>query len=262
MPVLGAPPGRARRRRLTPTSSTHPVPLCPDITGPIVLQTYRAIADYEKSSGSEMALAAGDVVDVVEKSQSGQPPALLGLPCCLHLWPQVPDEALPLGQPQASSPPGPGALTVLPTLWVTLSLSVHPGLAVGSRTYRWLHGTSWGHIRWAGQLLTMRVEWVPSCGSVTPCVGGCDLGVGCGEGDISESKCWMFVCLSVLTTPMAEGGCQARPDFWPHTLFTGWWFCQMKTKRGWVPASYLEPLDSPDEAEDPEPDYAGVPCRP
>ncbi|XP_012584760.1 PREDICTED: neutrophil cytosol factor 1 isoform X2 [Condylura cristata] len=78
-----------------------------DITGPIILQTYRAIADYEKNSGSEMALAVGDVVDIVEKSQSG------------------------------------------------------------------------------------------------------------------------------------------------------WWFCQMKTKRGWVPASYLEPLDSPDEPEDPEPNYAG-----
>ncbi|XP_049760754.1 neutrophil cytosol factor 1 isoform X1 [Loxodonta africana] len=80
-----------------------------DITGPIILQTYRAIADYEKSSGSEMALASGDVVDVVEKGESG------------------------------------------------------------------------------------------------------------------------------------------------------WWFCQMKAKRGWVPASYLEPLDSPDEAEDPEPNYAGEP---
>ncbi|KAM5328974.1 neutrophil cytosol factor 1 [Glossophaga mutica] len=80
-----------------------------DITGPIILQTYRAIADYKKGSGSEMALAMGDVVDVVEKGESG------------------------------------------------------------------------------------------------------------------------------------------------------WWFCQMKTKRGWVPASYLEPLDSPDEAEDPEPNYAGEP---
>uniref|UniRef100_G3TIN7 Neutrophil cytosolic factor 1 n=1 Tax=Loxodonta africana TaxID=9785 RepID=G3TIN7_LOXAF len=82
-----------------------------DITGPIILQTYRAIADYEKSSGSEMALASGDVVDVVEKGESGR-----------------------------------------------------------------------------------------------------------------------------------------------------WWFCQMKAKRGWVPASYLEPLDSPDEAEDPEPNYAGAPA--
>ncbi|XP_025720329.1 neutrophil cytosol factor 1 [Callorhinus ursinus] len=80
-----------------------------DITGPIILQTYRAIADCEKTSGSQMALATGDVVDVVEKSESG------------------------------------------------------------------------------------------------------------------------------------------------------WWFCQMKTKRGWVPASYLEPLDSPDETEDPEPNYEGEP---
>ncbi|EDM13444.1 neutrophil cytosolic factor 1 [Rattus norvegicus] len=80
-----------------------------DITGPIILQTYRAIADYEKGSKTEMTVATGDVVDVVEKSESG------------------------------------------------------------------------------------------------------------------------------------------------------WWFCQMKTKRGWVPASYLEPLDSPDEAEDPDPNYAGEP---
>ncbi|XP_045848723.1 neutrophil cytosol factor 1 isoform X1 [Meles meles] len=80
-----------------------------DITGPIILQTYRAIADFEKTSGSQMALATGDVVDVVEKSESG------------------------------------------------------------------------------------------------------------------------------------------------------WWFCQTKTKRGWVPASYLEPLDSPDESEDPEPNYEGEP---
>ncbi|KFP33029.1 Neutrophil cytosol factor 1 [Colius striatus] len=43
-----------------------------DITGPIVLQTYRAIADYEKSSTSEMALRAGDMVDVVEKGESGR----------------------------------------------------------------------------------------------------------------------------------------------------------------------------------------------
>ncbi|XP_023074433.1 neutrophil cytosol factor 1 isoform X1 [Piliocolobus tephrosceles] len=78
-----------------------------DITGPIILQTYRAIADYEKTSGTEMALAMGDVVEVVEKSESG------------------------------------------------------------------------------------------------------------------------------------------------------WWFCQMKAKRGWIPASFLEPLDSPDETEDPEPNYAG-----
>ncbi|KAM8797165.1 neutrophil cytosol factor 1 [Eudromia elegans] len=78
-----------------------------DITGPIVLQTYRVIADYEKSSRSEMALQAGELVDVVEKSESG------------------------------------------------------------------------------------------------------------------------------------------------------WWFCQLKNKQGWVPAAYLEPMDGPDESEEQEPNYAG-----
>lgn len=49
-----------------------PPSLCADITGPIILQTYRAIADYEKSSRTEMTVVTGDVVDVVEKSESGQ----------------------------------------------------------------------------------------------------------------------------------------------------------------------------------------------
>ncbi|KAM6984081.1 neutrophil cytosol factor 1 [Tautogolabrus adspersus] len=37
----------------------------------------------------------------------------------------------------------------------------------------------------------------------------------------------------------------------------GWWFCQCESKRGWVPASYLEPLDTPEEAEEAEPNYEG-----
>lgn len=37
----------------------------------------------------------------------------------------------------------------------------------------------------------------------------------------------------------------------------GWWFCQLESKHGWVPASYLEPLDTPEEEEDPEPNYEG-----
>ncbi|XP_077168135.1 neutrophil cytosol factor 1 [Paroedura picta] len=38
---------------------------------------------------------------------------------------------------------------------------------------------------------------------------------------------------------------------------SGWWFCQQKSKRGWVPAAYLEPMDGPDESEEQEPNYAG-----
>ncbi|KAG5844448.1 neutrophil cytosol factor 1 isoform X1 [Anguilla anguilla] len=37
----------------------------------------------------------------------------------------------------------------------------------------------------------------------------------------------------------------------------GWWFCQCDSRRGWVPASYLEPLEGPEEGEEPEPDYEG-----
>ncbi|XP_040005450.1 neutrophil cytosol factor 1 isoform X2 [Xiphias gladius] len=37
----------------------------------------------------------------------------------------------------------------------------------------------------------------------------------------------------------------------------GWWFCQCGSKQGWTPASYLEPLDQPEEAEDAEPNYEG-----
>lgn len=44
----------------------------PDITGPIILQTYRAVADYEKNSTTEMGVKTGDAVDVVEKSESGK----------------------------------------------------------------------------------------------------------------------------------------------------------------------------------------------
>ncbi|XP_012405639.1 neutrophil cytosol factor 1 [Sarcophilus harrisii] len=40
---------------------------------------------------------------------------------------------------------------------------------------------------------------------------------------------------------------------------SGWWFCQTKEKRGWLPASFLEPIDSPDESEEQEPNYEGEP---
>ncbi|XP_061460968.1 neutrophil cytosol factor 1 [Rhineura floridana] len=38
---------------------------------------------------------------------------------------------------------------------------------------------------------------------------------------------------------------------------SGWWFCQLKNKQGWVPAAYLEPMDGPDESDEQDPNYAG-----
>lgn len=43
-----------------------------EITGPIMLDTYRVIADYSKSSKYELTLKAGDLVDIVEKSSNGE----------------------------------------------------------------------------------------------------------------------------------------------------------------------------------------------
>lgn len=43
-----------------------------EITGPIMLETYRVIADYSKTSKYELNLKAGDLVDIVEKSSNGE----------------------------------------------------------------------------------------------------------------------------------------------------------------------------------------------
>lgn len=92
-------PTPARRRQ-----PQHPLtlPLTPDITGPIILQTYRAIASYEKNSRSEMTLATGDVVDVVEKNENGQPPRR-------PAWTSLPNH-----QPPPRLCPRPGSPSILP----------------------------------------------------------------------------------------------------------------------------------------------------
>lgn len=43
-----------------------------EITGPIMLESYRVIADYSKSSKYELSLKMGDMVDIVEKSPNGE----------------------------------------------------------------------------------------------------------------------------------------------------------------------------------------------
>lgn len=42
-----------------------------EISGPIILDTYRAIADYVKTSKHEINLRTGDHVEIVEKNQNG-----------------------------------------------------------------------------------------------------------------------------------------------------------------------------------------------
>lgn len=43
-----------------------------DISGPIILDTYRAIADFTKTSKHEINLRTGDMVEIVEKNQNGE----------------------------------------------------------------------------------------------------------------------------------------------------------------------------------------------
>lgn len=58
-----------------------------DITGPIILQSYRVIADYEKNSKSELSVKDGNVVDVVEKTENGN--LLFKENLCLISWTAV-----------------------------------------------------------------------------------------------------------------------------------------------------------------------------
>lgn len=45
---------------------------CSEISGPIILDMYRAIADYTKTTKYEINLHAGDQVEIVEKNQNGE----------------------------------------------------------------------------------------------------------------------------------------------------------------------------------------------
>lgn len=43
-----------------------------EISGPIILETYRVIADFTKTSKHELNLQTGDLLEIVEKSQNGE----------------------------------------------------------------------------------------------------------------------------------------------------------------------------------------------
>lgn len=42
-----------------------------DISGPIILETYRVISDFTKTSKHELDLHTDDQVEIVEKNQNG-----------------------------------------------------------------------------------------------------------------------------------------------------------------------------------------------
>ena len=56
------------REKAEKVTSVSPVE---EISGPMVLERYVAVADYEKQKKNECSLTAGQMVDVVDKNQNG-----------------------------------------------------------------------------------------------------------------------------------------------------------------------------------------------
>ncbi|KAG7260339.1 hypothetical protein CRUP_038107 [Coryphaenoides rupestris] len=65
-------PNTTKRSETTVMSKDKLKGTISEITGPIVLDTYRAIGDYDKTSKHEITLHTGDLVEIVEKSTNGE----------------------------------------------------------------------------------------------------------------------------------------------------------------------------------------------
>ena len=59
----------SNREKVGRVSSSSPV--AEEISGPIVLDRYVAVADYEKQKKNECNLSAGQMVEVIDKNQNG-----------------------------------------------------------------------------------------------------------------------------------------------------------------------------------------------
>ena len=52
-----------------------------NISGPVMLEQYVAIADYKKQNRNEVSMVAGDIVEVIDKNENGKFCILYFLPC-------------------------------------------------------------------------------------------------------------------------------------------------------------------------------------
>ncbi|XP_056140377.1 neutrophil cytosol factor 1 [Lampris incognitus] len=64
-------PQASKRNESDVASKESPRNIVSEISGPIILDTYRVIADYSKTSKYEIDLHTGDLVEIVEKSPNG-----------------------------------------------------------------------------------------------------------------------------------------------------------------------------------------------
>lgn len=67
--VVGGGTGMAGRWL---TACFFPLPAGLDSSEPMVLEQYVVVSNYERQENSEISLKAGETVDVIEKSESGE----------------------------------------------------------------------------------------------------------------------------------------------------------------------------------------------
>ena len=60
-----------------PKSTTDQPAKIGAITGPLILERYVAIADYEKQKKHECSVKAGQTVEVIDKNENGEQPYAL-----------------------------------------------------------------------------------------------------------------------------------------------------------------------------------------
>lgn len=72
------------------TACFFPSPGADASSEPMILEQYVVVSNYEKQENSEISLQAGEVVDVIEKNESGKTTLLLVLLPIVRLFPCVP----------------------------------------------------------------------------------------------------------------------------------------------------------------------------
>lgn len=70
-------PGRGAMAGRWLTACFLPSPGADTNTEPMILEQYVVVSNYKKQENSELSLQAGEVVDVIEKNESGECPAWL-----------------------------------------------------------------------------------------------------------------------------------------------------------------------------------------
>lgn len=68
-------PGRGAMAGLWLTACFLPSPGADTNAEPMILEQYVVVSNYKKQENSELSLQAGEVVDVIEKNESGECPA-------------------------------------------------------------------------------------------------------------------------------------------------------------------------------------------